>query len=207
MLKKHLDKILIISGLVLIAVAIGLRVYSKWQNDKMVAEFEEYVAELNNYQVPSPQPDDIITEPSTEADEVPAPAIPDGILGVLKIPKIDLNVNVCEGTDSETLKYSVGHFTQTAQAGQKGNFALIGHRSYTFGQHFNRLDELEAGDFVSILTPDGEFTYQITEKEVVLPTEMSVLNPTDEATITLITCTPMRSGTHRLIVRGVLLEN
>lgn len=106
----------------------------------------------------------------------------------------------------DTLKYAVGHFKETAMPGEKGNFALAGHRNYTFGEYFNRLDELENGDEITMKTTKGSFTYKVYGKKVVLPEQVEVLNPTKEATMTLITCTPVRVATHRLIINAKLIN-
>ncbi|MBC2582422.1 class D sortase [Clostridium sp. DJ247] len=125
-------------------------------------------------------------------------------IGIMTIGKINLKVAIGEGDDNETLKYSVGHIKGTAMPGEKGNFSVAGHRSYTYGEYFNRLDELEVGDKIMVKTKKGEYTYKIYDIKVVLPSDVSVLNKTDDATITLITCTPIRVATHRLIIKGKL---
>jgi len=104
----------------------------------------------------------------------------------------------------DTLKYAVGHFPQTAKAGQKGNFCLAGHRSYTYSEYFNRLDEINKGDEIFVKTREGEYKYIVFEKKTVLPSEYSVLDSTKDATLTLVTCTPIRVATHRLIIKAKL---
>lgn len=126
----------------------------------------------------------------------------DGLIGILSIDRINLRVAIAEGTDKEALRYSVGHFTDTALPGEPGNACFTGHRSYAFGEYFNRLDEVAVGDRIQILTLDQTLEYEVTESFVVEPEETWVLDPTEEETITLITCTPVRIATHRLIIRA-----
>lgn len=126
------------------------------------------------------------------------------VIGIMEIPKIDLKVAVAEGTDKKTLKKAVGHFEGSAMPGEAGNFAVAGHRSYTYNEFFNRLNEVEVGDEIKVKTTKGEFVYEVTDIFVVEPHEVWVLDPTPEPTITLVTCTPIRVGTHRLIVKGKL---
>lgn len=128
------------------------------------------------------------------------------LLGVLSIPCLDVQVALCEGTDLETLKYAVGHFKNTAFPGEKGNCAIAGHRSYTHGEYFNRLDELEVGDLVQIEVQDRIYEYKITESFIVEPEALEVLNSSQDAELTLVTCTPIYTATHRLIVKGKLME-
>lgn len=142
-----------------------------------------------------------------ESPNMPPPSDSINTLGILIIPKINLKVSVSEGVDLETLKYAVGHFKGSAMPGEKGNFCVAGHRSYTYSEFFNRLDEVQPGDYVIVRTKNGEFKYKIFQKEVVKPTEVSVLNATKDSTITLITCTPIHIATHRLVLKGILCKN
>ncbi len=126
---------------------------------------------------------------------------------LLKIPKIDLDVVVAEGTSYPVLEYAVGHFTGTALPGQIGNLAMAAHRSFVTGEFFNRLDEVEIGDELIVDYNNNTYVYITTDAFVVGPYDVWVLDPTEDATITLVTCTPITTGTHRLIVKGVLLNS
>lgn len=128
------------------------------------------------------------------------------VLGVMSIPKIDLTVAVCEGVSQSVLRYSVGHFSDTAFPGQMGNCAITGHRSYAWGEYFNRLDELETGDEIIINYNASVYTYVVTEKRVVEPDAAWVLNQAQSYELTLITCTPIRVGSHRLIIKAILIQ-
>lgn len=127
------------------------------------------------------------------------------VIGIIKIPKIDLNLPIVEGVKKQNLRVGIGHFQNTARLGTEGNCALAGHRSYTLGKMFNRLDELAIGDKIIIVTKKGSFVYKVYNKFVVLPKDVYVLNQVKEDNIiTLITCTPIKVATHRLIVRARL---
>lgn len=69
-----------------------------------------------------------------------------------------------------------------------------------------RLDEITVGDIVELETTDNTYTYQVYETLVVKPDDLTVLDSTDQKTLTLITCTPLFVGSHRLIVKAVLVE-
>ncbi|MDO5572833.1 MAG: class D sortase [bacterium] len=127
------------------------------------------------------------------------------VLGVLRISKIDLEEGIREGSSSNVISSALGHMEETALPGQTGNCAIAGHRNYVFGRFFNRLDEMEPGDTVEIETLDGTYTYEVTESFVVEPEDVSVLSQdASQSELTLITCTPLFVGSHRLIIRGVL---
>lgn len=129
------------------------------------------------------------------------------VIGFLKLPKIDLEVMVVEGQDPKALRYAAGHMTDTALPGEVGNCSIAGHRNYTFGEYFNRLDELEVGDTIEIMYNGKQYTYEVYEKFIVAPEQMEVLDPQEgeEKVVTLITCHPIVIATHRLIVRGRLV--
>ena len=200
-----------IFGCILIAVGIiiiGYAVYSRHSAEKeqkaLIESFEKTLKEMGQDDflpgtINSNGEEDSVAQP----EETPVIANSNA-MAILEIPKIDLVVAVVEGTEPKDLKYAVGHFRNTAKPGEKGNFCVAGHRSYTYNQYFNRLDELENGDIVRVRTEKGEYEYEISDKVVVEPTEVSVLKQTEEATITLVTCTPIRVATHRLIIKGKL---
>lgn len=193
---------LIIIGLCIIGSALYMRLSSNSEQRVMLEDFEKTLQQVDTSGEEAAKSTSSQTdEKSEEKNEVKM-----GAIGIISIPKIDIKVAVGEGIDNKTLKYAVGHFEGTAMPGEKGNFCVAGHRSYTYGQYFNRLDELEKGDEVIVKTKKGEFKYIITESKTVEPTEVSVLNDTKDETITLVTCTPVRVATHRLIVVGKLVK-
>jgi sortase A len=118
-----------------------------------------------------------------------------------------------QGTALAQLDLSPGHVPGTQWPGQVGNFAVAGHR-VTAGNPFWSLPSLQAGDLVYIQTRLNQYTYRITGKQWVLPTDLGVLDPVPghparhpaQRLITLITCDPAWTGTHRVIVTGVLIS-
>jgi sortase A len=118
-----------------------------------------------------------------------------------------------QGTALAQLDLSPGHVPGTQWPGQVGNFAVAGHR-VTAGNPFWSLPSLRAGDLVYIQTQLNQYTYRITGKQWVLPTDLGVLDPVPgrpaqhpaRRLITLITCDPAWTGTHRVIVTGVLIS-
>lgn len=192
--KKIIGSLLILVGIILISTALFKRYEGYNKQQQMINYFEQ-----------SYQQDKSETEGKNQiVIQKPPYQELEGAIGLIIIPKIDLKVAIGEGVDDETLKYAVGHFKDTGMPGEKGNFCIAGHRSYTYNEYFNRLDELTIGDTIIIKTRKEEFSYKIYEKKVVEPTEISVLDPTEDATITLVTCTPIRVATHRLIIKGKL---
>jgi len=124
----------------------------------------------------------------------------------ISIPEIDLEWIVNEGTDYKTLREGPGFYIGSTLPGEAGTCAVAGHRT-TYGAPFNRLDELEEGDEIFLET-DGneEFTYIVTGKKAVIPTDMSVLENTDYPTLLLSTCTPKYFSTRRLVIFARIIE-
>lgn len=125
-------------------------------------------------------------------------------IGILTIPAIDLEMPVAEGVGAAQLKISAGHVPQTAAIGDTGNAVIAGHRNYTYGDHFNRLGEVAIGDEIRYLSIEGvEMTFVVDEILEVLPGDQAAFEQVnDKAQITLYTCTPIRTATHRLLVRA-----
>ncbi|RSL30304.1 class D sortase [Salibacterium salarium] len=125
-------------------------------------------------------------------------------IGVLRIPVIASELPIVEGATEENLRVAAGHLAGTSFLEPEGNTAIAAHRSHTEGRMFNRLDELESGDEFIIEKDTGQKTFTIFNKTVVSPSDTSVLSQetNGESVVTLITCTPMKNPTHRLIVQG-----
>jgi sortase A len=134
----------------------------------------------------------------------------------LIIPKLKQKWIVVEGTTDADIANAPGHYTGTALPGQRGNFAVAGHRSPAI---FSDLDELHDGDIIQVDVNVGggkvkRYTYVMVNSEVVTPDRLDVIaanpvNPDAKATkklLTLTTCDPWWDRTHRLIVRAELTK-
>lgn len=198
-------------GLILLALPIVGSLYTKYQQQQMYEAYLESGTQLeNSMQIMNETLSSGREEGEEVLESVPiAPQTPNGldVMGIVSIPKIDINLMFVEGVTKQALKFAVGHMPGTAMPGEVGNCALAGHRSYTFGEYFNRLDEVEVGDEIQITRGKETYTYKVYESFLVEPTEVWVTEPIENKKIvTLITCHPVVKATHRLIVRGELVE-
>ena len=128
------------------------------------------------------------------------------LICLLRIPKISLEEAVREGDSKDVLSSALCHLEKTSYPGKLGNCCISGHRNYVFGKYFNRLNEVSVGDIVELETVDSTYRYQVYETMVVDPENVKVLDSTSKKTLTLITCTPLFVGSHRLIVKAILVE-
>ncbi len=126
--------------------------------------------------------------------------LPGEALAILRIPKIDMDTVVIEGTDVRDLKKGPGHYRDTAYPWEdEGKVGIAGHRT-TYGAPFWSLDKLRRGDRIRLATEFGTFAYRVTRTREVLPTETDILQQTRDPTLVLTTCTPRFSAARRLIV-------
>lgn len=131
----------------------------------------------------------------------PPDAIPTGgAIDHLVIPKIGVDKFVVQGVSEQDLRRGPGHYTNTPLPGEVGNSAIAGHRT-TYGAPFFDLNELAPGDDIFLTDTSGRrFDYKVTGNKVVSPNDISVLDPTPFAQLTLTTCNPRFSATSRLVV-------
>lgn len=123
------------------------------------------------------------------------------VIGEMNIPRLGLKTIIAQGESSKVLRRAVGHLRETPLPGEPGNVALAGHRD----GFFRPLRNIRLGDAISLNTLDGEFVYQVESTEVVLPSDVRVLQPSRENTLTLVTCFPfyyVGAAPKRFIVRA-----
>ena len=122
-------------------------------------------------------------------------------IAALSIPRLDLSAIVLHGSDDQTLRRGPGHLENTAMPGETGNAVIAGHRD-TF---FRPLRNVRLGDEIFVDMPQGRVEYRVTSMRVVHARDVSVLDPTDDEVLTLITCYPftlLGSAPDRFIVRA-----
>ncbi|MEV6652352.1 class E sortase [Streptomyces sp. NPDC051219] len=168
-----------------------------------------------------PVPDGPQAEETVRAGAREKPRAPrwDRAYAVLRIPRLGVAAPVAQGVGKRGVldKGYVGHYPQTAQPGQAGNFAVAGHRN-THGEPFRYINRLRAGDELRVETRVGRFTYVVDrtlaqtsarDGGVIAPIPRSAVKPAYGYGklgyyITLTTCTPEFSSKYRLVVWGKL---
>lgn len=124
------------------------------------------------------------------------------------IPDIGVDVVVVEGTTASALRAGAGHYPSTPLPCEDGNVAIAGHRT-TYGRPFHDVDLLEPGDRITLETPVGECTYEISEEPfIVTPDQTEVVaNTPGASTLTLTTCHPKGSARERLIIKAEMVDS
>lgn len=120
----------------------------------------------------------------------------------LRIPKIGVDIPVLEG-DEKVLERGAWRIPQTSPDPESSNMVISAHRfryrppSKTT---FYLLDKLSSGDTIDLFWNGRQIRYVVQTKRIVDATALSVLDPTDRPTLTLLTCHPLFSTKHRLII-------
>lgn len=168
-----------------------------------------FIATVNAYVSPgSVDPQNIVIDPSAGTTVSADPR--------LIIPKINVDVPAVYGVGADhnsqmaAMEKGVAHFAipgANSHPGEVGNTVLSGHSSndlFDPGDYkfiFAQLDNLVVGDTLYANYEGTRYTYVITKKEVVLPTQVDkLIYPTDKPVMTLITCTPLGTAEKRLLI-------
>lgn len=128
---------------------------------------------------------------------------PGQAIAVLRIPKLNLDVPVLEGTDAITLNRGVGRIRGTSFPGQTGNIGIAGHRD----GFFQGLKDIHAGDRIELLTAQRTDIYVVERTVIVDPNDVSVLENGTAPALTLVTCYPFHyigPAPRRFVVKASL---
>lgn len=133
----------------------------------------------------------------------------DGVMGYIEIPRLELKLSIGHGTEEDVLQRMVGHIEGSSLpvGGENTHAVLSAHRGLPTAKLFSDLDLMQVGDRFTIHTLNQTLTYQVDQITVILPEEIEALaiEPGGDY-VTLMTCTPYAVNTHRLLVRGVRVE-
>ena len=133
----------------------------------------------------------------------------DGVMGELIIPKISVDLPIYHFTTDDVLQRGVGHVVNTSVpiGGESTHTVLAGHTGLPTARLFDRLNELQTGDWFIIRVLGEDHAYKVTSTEVVLPEQVNSLSiESEKDQVTLVTCTPYGVNTHRLLVHAERTE-
>lgn len=187
-----------ISAALLVVLLFGFLQYNRF----LIAGVTAYVTPGNI------DPQNIVIDPTADITVGPESR--------LIIPKINVDVPVMYDVGNDynsqmaAMQKGVADFAipgASSRPGQIGNTVIAGHSSNDLldpGDYkfiFAQLDKLSVGDSVYSNYNSKRYTYTVTKKEVVEPTQVDKLvYPTTKPVITLLTCTPLGTALHRLLV-------
>lgn len=163
-----------------------------------------------------------LPEMATPTTTPSSPLIPDRI----QIPKIELDAPILPAGEKKVEiekkefvqflapdQFAAGWHSSSAPLGEAGNTVLNGHHN-VYGKVFGRLVELAAGDKIFVYSGASGFEFQVAnililpERDATLETRLENarwIEPSSDVRLTLVTCWPEYSNTHRLIIVASLV--
>lgn len=120
----------------------------------------------------------------------------------LVIPRIFMDQPVLEGPDVYTANKGIWRLPAGSTPDKGGNTVLIGHRFlYSSSQGvFYNLDKMQVGDKIALFWDNQRYVYEVSELKTVSPKQTDIEAPTEDARLTLYTCTPLWTSKNRLVV-------
>lgn len=181
--------------LVITALVLATSIIKKYiEGNKIESNIQSVLQEIKKEKQSNPNQIDVIKEIDEEIEGYK-------VVGIINIPKINIEYPILEKTNKESLKLSITKFWGE-KINQKGNVVLAGHNNLN-NKMFGKIDRLENGDIIE-LTDSQMVTvkYQVFDKYVIDPNDIDCIFPIDENTreITLITCT--NRDKNRLVVKA-----
>lgn len=179
--------------LIVAILVISLGLLYKYDKEEINKQKE---SEIINEEMIDEENIEKLEEINTEQKE----KIESGMLGRLKIEKINLDGPIKEGSTNEVLKEFIGHIEETEI--YKGNVGLAAHNRGNKYSYFANINQLEIGDKIIYESVYGTRIYKVNEKKEILETDWSMLENTKENRLTLITCIKNKVN-KRLCVQAV----
>jgi sortase A len=119
--------------------------------------------------------------------------------GRIVIPRLGLASVVVQGTSRADLARGPGHYRITSLPGLGGTVAIAGHRT-TYLRPFRHIDQLRAGDRITLEMPYGTFTYVVYGHRIVDDRDWSIIRRRPWEKLVLSACHPLYSASHRYVV-------
>ena len=190
--------LLLLIGTLLLSESWWKDQLATWNSQQVTAEIQPKQPETGEFEFSNVEPlswEQLLTV-RNRFHELPT-------LGLISIPDVNLELPILYGLDNENLAVGAGTMDPSQHMGT-GNYALAGHYTQSPTALFGPLHTLDIGMSIYVTDTKHTFQYEVTSLETVPPTQVDVLEPTTEPTITLVTCT--FDATERLIVKGRLVK-
>ena len=107
-------------------------------------------------------------------------------LGIFMIERLNIQVPIYNGTDEFNLNRGVGRIKGMAKMDEDGNLGISGHRD----GFFRIMKDIQVGDDIDIQTTRGVESYAVTSITIIPKSDVSILEPTTEKSLTIVTCYP-----------------
>ena len=229
-MKKKLNiivvAVLFLAGLSVLLYPFVANQWNTYRQSRLMSSYEEGVAEkeaageidyeaewaaakaYNDNLMPMILPDSFAVAEASSRDEAYMMCLninDDEVMGIVEIPKIDVELPIYHTTDEDVLQIGAGHLEGSSLpvGGESTHAVISAHRGLPSATLFTDLDKLEEGDHFLLHILDDTLAYEVDRIDVVEPDETELLSVVEgEDLVTLLTCTPYGVNTQRLLVRG-----
>ena len=126
-------------------------------------------------------------------------------MGYVEIPAIQIRLPIYHGCTENDLSKGAGHLPSSSLpvGGKSTHAVLAAHSGRADSKMFTDLDQVKEGDLVYLYVLNKTLTYEVDKITVTTPDDTDAIQIIDgEDLLTLLTCTPYGTNTHRLLVRG-----
>ena len=130
---------------------------------------------------------------------------PGEAIGRIVIGRLGLDMILVDGTDHDSLTKGPGRDVQSYMPGQNRLVYVAGHRT-TYLAPFSHIEDIRAGDYITIEVPYGTFTYRAISHEIVPATDLAMLRSPNHELLRLQACHPRFFATHRYIIDARLVS-
>lgn len=217
----HKKRILLhVLFLVLFLIGIGAAAYpafGNWYNEQkrsvVLTEYEKALAKIEDADLTDAFKqaeiyNDALFTGETDEEERPdygelLCTTEDGIMGYVEIPSIQIRLPI--GCTENELSKSAGHLPSSSLpvGGKSTHAVLAAHSGRADSKMFTDLDQVKEGDLVYLYVLNKTLTYEVDQTTVTTPDDTDAIQIIDgKDLLTLLTCTPYGTNTHRLLVRG-----
>lgn len=209
-MRKKISIVCMTVGILLIAAAISLAVYNRYEENR-AADAADSVMSLLHQAIeadpsanePDSNPPETDTEPPSEKTDSGKMTVIEidgyGYIGYLSIPALALELPVMSEWDYNRLKIAPCLYYGSVKT---DNMVIAAH-NYT--RHFGKLSQLKPGDIIRFTDMDGTvYTYQVGDLETLPPTATKEMIASDWE-LSLYTCT--YGGGSRVTVRCKRIQN
>lgn len=219
----HKKRILLhVLFLVLFLIGIGAAAYpafGNWYNEQkrsvVLTEYEKALAKIEDADLTDAFKqaeiyNDALFTGETDEEERPdygelLCTTEDGIMGYVEISSIQIRLPIYHGCTENELSKSAGHLPSSSLpvGGKSTHAVLAAHSGRADSKMFTDLDQVKEGDLVYLYVLNKTLTYEVDQTTVTTPDDTDAIQIIDgKDLLTLLTCTPYGTNTHRLLVRG-----
>jgi len=200
--KKNIKKVHVIIGSIMIIAGLAGLSFPFW-----------FVNAQNNIGSELYQKSEILKDAAGENTDNATPAPDYELISVenrLSIPGTGINMAVIKSDNAGVLSKAAWMFPGNSSPENGGNTVIFGHRFRYLPPISNtlyHLDKVSIGDDFTIFWNGKQYSYRVSETKIIEPDDLSVIQPTADSRVTIITCAPLFSTKQRMVVVGTLLEN